>query len=88
MSAEKIQLAFEAASNVIPLISSAGNLLSRMLGGAVSLGVARAELRSVLVVGLSRLDAAEADDRERDRREDERVKRLQDAKAAAEDTKP
>lgn len=73
MTIEKLQTLVDATNTVIPMVTSIGDLLSRMLSGAVSLGVARAELRTICVVGLSRLDASEAEDMTRDARHNARI---------------
>lgn len=73
MTLDNLQTALDAVKTVAPLISSASDLLARMLSGVVSTSVARAEMRSICVVGLSRLDAAELEDVQRDARHDARV---------------
>ena len=80
-----------AIGTVLPVVNELSSLFSRVLSGGASLAVAKAQLRTILDVGVMRLQNAEAEDRERDKREDERLRREAEAaakKSTDETTKP
>lgn len=64
-----------AIDTVRPIISEASELFSRLVSGAMSLAIGKAQLRNILASAAVRLGAAEADDRARDAAHDARVKR-------------
>jgi hypothetical protein len=72
-----------ATKVVIPMLGDLGRLVDNLIDGARTLMTASAELRSILLTGLDRLDVAEAAWKQRDKEEDERV-----AKLNPDETKP
>ncbi len=71
MNIEQLEL---ITKTVLPLISDAGNLLSRLVSGGAGMTSAKAELKGILVVAMDRLSSMDVEFAKRDREEDARVK--------------
>jgi hypothetical protein len=80
VNASTVESVILATKVVLPVLRDVGTLFTNLLDGTRSLLTGRADLRNILITGLDRLDAAEADDRKRDAEESARVAKLDGSK--------
>lgn len=72
MNLDEMKLVMETLA---PIVGATGDLISRILGGSVQLAQAKAEIKGILAVAASRLDAYDEIFTKRDALEDARVKK-------------
>ena len=72
MNLDEAKLVFETLS---PIVGATGELISRVLGGSVGLAQAKAEMKGILAVAASRLDAYDEVFQHRDAETEARFKK-------------